>query len=490
VNRAGATVLGTVAALLVAGPARGQDWSVVTYHVADLTSLARQVDVAATVVRAARLDSSALHTLFGLAATADTAALARSTSLPTLLWGLLKRWGDGDFAANLGTMPEGPRHTLLRALDRAFGSEYRRRFPRTWELGAHDPDLIPDSATPQVTGVPDSRRVYLVRQVAERPGTDPNSCGTAAYPPRFEERGISGRVVFEFVLDDRGHIERRSFQVAAATHPAFIGPAELVLRACQFVAGRLEGEPVRVRMRWAVEFVPGQLFEWDLDPSVVSLGLVQPLAEAVGVDYAFAVAQAMHGDSAALAALLDLPSVLDMEQQVFVTFPAVMDVVLQRVGDVRFAGVLAGMAPPARAAASNVLRGIGRGHRFPRTDSLFARAFLPVHRAKVLADSTHGIAQEEGVSERPERVAGSCSPLLYPEALRQQGIEGRVMVEIVIDTTGRAEPDSVRARYASHLELIAPSLAVVAHCRYRPGRINGRPVRVRVRVPVNFSIRH
>lgn len=95
---------------------------------------------------------------------------------------------------------------------------------------------------------------------------------------------------------------------------------------------------------------------------------------------------------------------------------------------------------------------------------------------------------EAVVEERPDQVPGSCTNPRYPEILRQAGIEGRALVEVVLDTLGRAERGSMRILSSTHQLFEAPAREAVASCRYRPGRIQGRAVRVRVQVPVNFSI--
>jgi protein TonB len=95
---------------------------------------------------------------------------------------------------------------------------------------------------------------------------------------------------------------------------------------------------------------------------------------------------------------------------------------------------------------------------------------------------------EAVVEERPDLLQGSCRELRYPEILRQAGIEGRVLVEFIIDTLGRAERGSIRIVNSPHQLFEAPSREVVASCRFRPGRISGRAVRVRVQQPINFTI--
>ena len=93
---------------------------------------------------------------------------------------------------------------------------------------------------------------------------------------------------------------------------------------------------------------------------------------------------------------------------------------------------------------------------------------------------------EAVVEERPERIEGTCSALRYPPVLAQAGMTGRVMIEFVIDTLGRAERGSLRVINSFHPLAEAPARETVQSCRYRPGRIQGRAVRVRVQIPINF----
>lgn len=95
---------------------------------------------------------------------------------------------------------------------------------------------------------------------------------------------------------------------------------------------------------------------------------------------------------------------------------------------------------------------------------------------------------EAVVEERPDMILNSCAQLRYPEILRQAGIEGRVLVEFIIDTLGRAERGSIRVVNSPHQLFEGPSREVVASCRFRAGRIQGRAVRVRVQQPINFTI--
>ncbi len=77
----------------------------------------------------------------------------------------------------------------------------------------------------------------------------------------------------------------------------------------------------------------------------------------------------------------------------------------------------------------------------------------------------------------------------YPELLRRAGIEGRVTVEVVLDTLGRPERGSLRVIESTHALFVPEAMALVRDSRYAPARFGGRPVRVRIRAPVVFALR-
>jgi len=95
---------------------------------------------------------------------------------------------------------------------------------------------------------------------------------------------------------------------------------------------------------------------------------------------------------------------------------------------------------------------------------------------------------EAVVEERPDMIQGTCIQPRYPEILRQASIEGRVVIEFVIDTLGRAERAGLRVIRSDHQLFEAPAREAVLSCRFRAGRISGRAVRVRVQQPINFTI--
>jgi len=78
--------------------------------------------------------------------------------------------------------------------------------------------------------------------------------------------------------------------------------------------------------------------------------------------------------------------------------------------------------------------------------------------------------------------------LEYPSLLRAAGVEGVVMVEVIVDTTGAPEAGSLHVVSSTHAGFEAAARRVVLGARFRPGRWRGRPVRVLIRQPVEFRL--
>jgi TonB family protein len=78
-------------------------------------------------------------------------------------------------------------------------------------------------------------------------------------------------------------------------------------------------------------------------------------------------------------------------------------------------------------------------------------------------------------------------PLPYPELLRRAGIEGRVLLQAIVDTAGRVEPNSVKILKSSSPGFSVPTRRWALAARFRPARLQGRAVRVLVNLPVEFA---
>ena len=84
-------------------------------------------------------------------------------------------------------------------------------------------------------------------------------------------------------------------------------------------------------------------------------------------------------------------------------------------------------------------------------------------------------------------VAALQSAAEYPEAARRAGIEGRVIVQFVVDERGNVV-DPVVVRSPNDL-LSEAALTEVRTLKFTPGQQRGRPVKVRFSLPVTFRLR-
>lgn len=97
------------------------------------------------------------------------------------------------------------------------------------------------------------------------------------------------------------------------------------------------------------------------------------------------------------------------------------------------------------------------------------------------------VYMESVVEERPELL--TRPPLQYPDLLRQAGVQGRVLVQAIIDTSGRAEPNSVKVIQSPNPGFDQPAKQMVLKALFRPARVHGRAVRVLVNLPIDFTIK-
>ena len=76
----------------------------------------------------------------------------------------------------------------------------------------------------------------------------------------------------------------------------------------------------------------------------------------------------------------------------------------------------------------------------------------------------------------------------YPDELRQQRIEGTVIVEAKIDTSGRVDTTSIKIVQSPDARFDQAAKNFVARSRYRAGKTDGRRVPMYVHVPVLFNL--
>lgn len=88
--------------------------------------------------------------------------------------------------------------------------------------------------------------------------------------------------------------------------------------------------------------------------------------------------------------------------------------------------------------------------------------------------------QEKGMKQLNECIK-------YPEIARKAGVEGRVFVQFVVDEQGRVtDPVVTRGIGAGADE---EALRCVRMVKFKPGKQRGKPVRVKMSLPVTFKLK-
>jgi len=78
----------------------------------------------------------------------------------------------------------------------------------------------------------------------------------------------------------------------------------------------------------------------------------------------------------------------------------------------------------------------------------------------------------------------------YPDMARNAGVEGRVVVQVVVDENGKVMPGSARILSTTNEIFNAPALDAAMACTFSPGKMGDRAVKVRVNIPFAFRIEH
>lgn len=104
----------------------------------------------------------------------------------------------------------------------------------------------------------------------------------------------------------------------------------------------------------------------------------------------------------------------------------------------------------------------------------------------ILAIGSGRLAAAKGDSkgQSPPRVLKAANPK-YPSEALQKGLEGVVLIELVIDEEGKINDPRV---VESIPELDEAALQTVKLWKFAPARTDGKAVRSTVRVPISFRI--
>lgn len=94
------------------------------------------------------------------------------------------------------------------------------------------------------------------------------------------------------------------------------------------------------------------------------------------------------------------------------------------------------------------------------------------------------------VENMPELIGGLGSiqgKIKYPEMAKKAGVEGRVIVQFVVDEQGNVQdPQVVRGLGAG---LDEEAVRAVRMAKFKPGQQRGKPVKVKMSLPITFRLK-
>ncbi len=123
--------------------------------------------------------------------------------------------------------------------------------------------------------------------------------------------------------------------------------------------------------------------------------------------------------------------------------------------------------------------------KIPNHDVLERFAASCPQGASGMVPTGNEVFMEAIVEEKPAVLSGPT--LQFPELLRQAGIEGRVLVQAIVDTLGRVEPNSIKVLQSPNPGFDQSATNYVLKALFRPARVHGRAVRVLIQIPVAFQ---
>jgi protein TonB len=90
--------------------------------------------------------------------------------------------------------------------------------------------------------------------------------------------------------------------------------------------------------------------------------------------------------------------------------------------------------------------------------------------------------------EKPVVPAGGNPSPAYPDMLRSGNVEGEVLAQFVVDTTGRAEMSTFKVLKSSNDLFTSSVRAILPRYRFIPAETGGRKVKQLVQLPFTFAL--
>jgi hypothetical protein len=148
------------------------------------------------------------------------------------------------------------------------------------------------------------------------------------------------------------------------------------------------------------------------------------------------------------------------------------------------------LAPQGPGAGFGESAGIGMEplipHDVSKTLGDLGRDLTSSDAAPTLAGADSVFSKLE-VDSTVTRYPGSAAPA-YPLEMLKQGVQGSVMTQYVVDTSGFADTTSLKIMRSSHLDFAEAVRAALPYMRFYPAKVGSKKVRQLVEQEFTFKI--
>jgi TonB family protein len=90
--------------------------------------------------------------------------------------------------------------------------------------------------------------------------------------------------------------------------------------------------------------------------------------------------------------------------------------------------------------------------------------------------------------EKPVGLALTSATARYPDMLRSANVEGEVLAQFVVDTTGRADMSSFKVLKTTHDLFTNAVKSALPNMKFYPAEVGGKKVKQLVQMPFQFNL--
>lgn len=109
--------------------------------------------------------------------------------------------------------------------------------------------------------------------------------------------------------------------------------------------------------------------------------------------------------------------------------------------------------------------------------------------ASLLLLNSTTFSQEKAIEKMPDPIGGIrgiAKNVIYPEEAKKAGVEGKVVIQALIDENGDVIKTSILKSLGSGCDEAA--LKAIKKTKFTPGMNKGKKVKAEVKIPISFKL--